>query len=96
MEQGKIVYQNKGFTITEHPRIRDYGIPEINRKDRVYRIMLSGTYQPTIEDCAKLVYFLLKNKVVENKFYEYRDMILDAVYKAEYERNYQEEKENNE
>ena len=90
MEQGKIVYQNNGFQILEYPRIRNYNIDEINRKDRVYRIRLIGDDQPTIEDCAKLVYYLLKNNVIENKFYEYKDMILDAIYKAENERSYPE------
>ena len=90
MEQEKIVYQNNGFIITEHPREREYGDSEINRRDRIYRIKIVGTNQPTIEDCAMLVYFLLKNKILENKFYEYKDIIMDAINKAENERYYPE------
>ena len=88
MEQGKIVYQNNGFVITEHPRFRNYNIEEIQRKDRIYRINLDRTNQPTIEDVAMLVYYILKNKVLENPFQEYKEKILDAINKAEYERSY--------
>ena len=93
MEQEKIVYQNNGFIITEHPRKREYSDSEINRRDRIYRIKIVDTNQPTIEDCAKLVYYLLKNKIIENKFYEYKDIIIDAINQAEYERHYPENRE---
>ena len=86
MVQGKIVYQNNGFIITEHPRVREYNDDEINEKDRIYRIQIIGINQPTIDDCAKLVYYLLKNKVKENKFQEYRMKILDVINKAKFDR----------
>jgi len=92
MEQEKIVYQNNGFVITEHPRNRNYNYSEINRRDRIYRIKINGINQPTIEDCAMLVYYLLKNKILEKPFQEYKEKILDAINKAEYERNYPEGK----
>ena len=90
MEQEKIVYQNDGFIITEHPRKREYNDSEINRRDRIYRIKIVGTNQPTIDDCSKLVYYLLKNKIIESKFQEYKEIILDSINKAEYERYYPE------
>ena len=86
MEREKIVYQNNGFIITEHPRKREYNDGEIDRRDRIYRLKIIGTNQPTIEDCAKLVYYLLKNKVLENPFQEYKEIILDAINQAEQER----------
>lgn len=88
MEQGKIVYNNNGFSIIELPRKREYGIKEINDNDRIYRIRLLGDNQPTIEDVAKLVYYILKNKILENPFQEYKEIILDAINKADYERYY--------
>lgn len=91
--QGKIVYQNNGFIITEHPRKRDYVISEIQMNDRIYRIRLDGINQPTINDCAMLVYFLLKNKILEKPFQKYKEIILDAINKAEYERYYPKNKE---
>ena len=93
MEQEKIVYQNNGFIITEHPRKREYDDSEINRRDRIYRFKIVGTNQPTIEDCAKLVYYLLKNKILENPFQEYKEIILDAITQAENERYYPENRE---
>ena len=83
MEQGKIVYQNNGFIITEHPRKREYSDPIVVKSDKIYRIKLIGTNQPTIEDCAELVYYLLKNKIYYKKFLEYKIIILDAIKKAE-------------
>ena len=91
MVQEKIVYQNNGFIITEHPRKREYFNSEINNKDKIYRFKILGTNQPTIEDVANLVFFILRNKVLDNPFYEYKDIILDAINKAEYERFYPEE-----
>ena len=89
MEQGKIVYQNNGFIITEHPRVREYFNSEINDNDKIYRIkLLYNTNQPTIQDVGKLVYYLLKNKILENKFQEYKEIILDEINTAEYERHY--------
>ena len=85
MEQGKIIYQNNGFIITEHPRKRVYGDPVINKKDKIYRIQIIGINQPTIDDCAELVYYLLKNKIYYNKFLGYKDKILNAIKKAENE-----------
>ena len=86
MGQEKIVYQNNGFIITEHLRKREYNDSEINRRDRIYRIKIDGSNQPTMDDCAMLVYYLLKNKILENPFQEYKEKILDAINKAEYER----------
>jgi len=91
MVQEKIVYQNRGFIITEHPRKREYGLKEINDKDRIYRLKIVGTNQPTIDDIANLVFFILRNKVLDNPFYEYKDKILDAINRAEYERFYPDE-----
>jgi hypothetical protein len=91
MEREKIVYQNNGFIITEHPRKRDYNIKEINDKDKIYRLKIIGTNQPTIDDICNLVFFILRNKVLDNPFYEYKDKILDAINKAEYERFYPDE-----
>jgi len=88
MVQGKIVYQNNGFIITEHPRKREYNNREINEYDRIYRIQITGINQPTIEDCAMLVYYLLKNKILEKPFQDYKEKIYDAINKAEYERFY--------
>jgi len=86
MAQGKIVYRNNGFIITEHPRKREYNDDEINEKDRRYRIQIIGINQPTIDDCAMLVYFILKNKIKENKFQEYRIKILNSINKAKFDR----------
>lgn len=88
MVQGKIVYKNNGFIITEYPRKRDYYNREINKKDRIYRVTIMGTNQPTIDDIANLVFFILRNKVLDKPFYEYKDKILDAINRAEYERFY--------
>ena len=93
MEQGKIVYQNNGFIITEHPRKKVYHDSEINRRDKIYRFKIVGTNQPTIDDCAKLVYYILKNKILDNPFYEYKDKMLDAINQAENERHYPENRE---
>ena len=90
MEQGKIVYQNKGFIIMEYPRFRDFKNNEINRKDRRFRLRIVGDNQPEIVDCAKLVFYLLKNIVVENEFQRCKEIILDAIYKADNERYYPE------
>jgi len=87
MEQDKEVYKNNGFVITEHPRKREYDNPDINKYDHIYRISITGINQPTIEDAAMLVYFLLRNKIIENKFQEYREIIADAIFKAEADRN---------
>jgi len=86
MEQEKIVYQNNGFIITEHPRKREYYDEIINNMDRIYRIRIEDTNQPTIDDCAMLVYYLLYNKIKENKFQEYRIKILEAIHKAKFDR----------
>ena len=86
MEQEKTVYKNNGFIITEHPRKREYDDPLINKKDRIYRIKIIGTNQPTIEDCAELVYYLLKNKIYYKKFVEYKDIILNSIKRAENDR----------
>jgi len=83
MEQEKIVYQNNGFIITEHPRKREYENETINENDRIYRIALLGSNQPTIDDCCELVYYLLKNKVYEHKFKEYKSKILYAIERAD-------------
>ena len=91
---GKIVYQNNGFIITEHPRVRQYDVPEINKYDRIYRVKIVGTNQPTIDDVAKLVYYILKNKILENPFQEYKEKIFDAINKADYERHYPKEEKN--
>jgi len=93
LEQGKIVYENNGFIITEHPRRRYYNNSEINRRDKIYRIQVTGVNQPSIEDCSMLVFYLLKNKILEIKFQEYKEKILDAIYKAENERFYPENRE---
>ena len=87
MEQVKTVYENNGFSITEHPRKREYNDERINENDRIYRIHLRyGSNQPTIEDAAKLVYYLLVNKIYEGKFQEYKEIILDEIYQAERDR----------
>ena len=88
MEQGKTVYQNKGLIITEHNGVREYPDQLINKYDKIYRIKIVGTNQPTIEDAAALVFFLLRNKIKDTKFEEYKMIILDAINKAKYEREY--------
>jgi len=91
MELGNIVYKNNGFIITEYPGVRQYDVSEIDRRDRIYRFQLNTKEnQPTIEDVAMLVFFILKNKILENPFQEYKEKILDAINKAEYERFYPE------
>ena len=35
-----------------------------------------------------LVYYLLKNKIVDKKFEEYKNIIIKAIDKAGYEREY--------
>jgi len=93
MDQGKIVYKNNGCMIEECPRKRHYNYSEIARRDRIYRFHITDGNQPTIEDIAKMVYYILKNKILENPFQEYKEKILDAINSAEYERFYPENSE---
>ena len=98
MVLGKIVYNGKDkdgnntkFKILEYPRKREYFNEEINKDDRIYRCTcneLNITHQISINDLAEYVYYLLKNKIIENKFQEYKEIILDAINRAEYERSY--------
>ena len=83
MEQVEVVYQNNGFVITKHPGVRVYDDEVINEEDRIYRIKLLGTNQPTIDDCCELVYYLLLNKKYEHMFQKYKKKILEAVDKAD-------------
>lgn len=87
MEQDKTVYQNNNFWITEHPRKRMYNDAEIDEYDRIYKFHIAGSNQPTVEDIGMLVYYILRNKIIENKFQEYREVIADAIFKAEADRN---------
>ncbi len=81
-----VVYQNNGCNIYECPRKRQYNNPIINEYDRIYRFEIKGKNQPTIEDICQLVYYILKNKVLEKPFYKYKMMVIDAVCSAEAER----------
>ena len=87
----RTVYQNNlndfnSLKITEHPRIRNYNDETINNNDRIYRVTIIGEYQPTIEDVCQLVYYLLKNKILDYKYIEYKSMVLSSIKKAEMER----------
>jgi len=89
MEQGKIVYRNDktGFLITESPGEREYSNSDIHKYDKIYKMSIRDNSQPSIEDAKMLVYYLLKNKILENKFQEYKEIIVDGIFKAEADRN---------
>ena len=87
LEQEKIVYQNNGFVITEHPRIKTYDDELLNENDKVYRIKIIGTNQPTFDDICETLFYLLKNKIYDGAFLQYKGKVLDTILKAEKERS---------
>ena len=87
MVQEKIVYENNGFVIVECNRMKHYDDPLLQQNDRVYRIRVTGTNQPTFDDICELLYYLLKNKIYYGAFVKYKDMVLNSIKRAENERN---------
>lgn len=88
MEQGRTIYNNKGFEILEYPRYRDYlEYPNrLNDEDKRYKIKITGENQPTFEDINKILFYLLSNKVLDGAFIIYKNKILETVDDAEFER----------
>jgi len=85
MEQGKIVYENNGFKILEYPSER---YKEDNKlgADKIYHIKVDGENRPTFNDICETLYYLLKNKIFDGAFLQYKGQVLDTILKAEIER----------
>jgi len=94
-ENINVVYANTigraSLEVLELPRQRIYNDDAINQHDRVYQIHTTGAYQLTIDDACRIVYYLLKNKIRDKPFKEYKYKINSAIYQAERERDLRKE-----
>ena len=91
MDQVKEVYRHffitgDGIIIREYPGKRDYHNDEINEKDRIYRISIYGKYQIRIEDVTEIIYYLLKNSVLEDEYQKNKKILLNGIKKSDKER----------
>ena len=86
MELDKLIYTNNGFRIYQCPRQRLYPDEIINNEDHIYRIEIIGKHQPTIDDAMEIWYYLLLNKIYDNKFFEYGDKMISTFERARLKR----------
>ena len=85
LEQGKIMYENNGFKILEYPSER-YKDDDKFSNDKIYHIKIDGENRPTFNDICMTLFYLLKNKIYDGAFNQYKGQVLDTIIKAERER----------
>ena len=85
LEQGKIVYENHGFIIIEYPSERYKEDSDLGN-DKIYHIKVEGENRPTFNDICEALFYLLKNKIYDGAFNQYKGQVLDTILKAEKER----------
>lgn len=85
MERGKIVYNNNGFQIIEYQSER-YSRNSQLGADKIYHILVKGENRPTFEDICETLFYLLKNKIYDGAFLQYKGKVLDTINRAEKER----------
>jgi len=86
MVQGKIVYENNGFKIIEYPSER-YNEDSKLGADKIYHIKIDGENRPTFDDICETLFYLLKNKIFDGAFLQYKGQVLDTILRAEKERS---------